>query len=234
MSLHSPHFEDQGKPDGQNSTLDNPISADGAPEVGKVYNVPARQGRAVRLAKGQTITIINTHGTQVCDFWAFNAFDLREYLSMEHLHGYLSHITPKVNDTLVSNRRRPLLTFEFDDSPGVHDTVIAACDLYRYRLLGVTEYHDNCTDNLRMAMLAIGLRASEIPSPLNLWMNTPVRADGSIAWLPTVSKAGDRVEFRAKMDLVVVMSACPQDMVPINGENNMPVELHFRVDQPNK
>jgi uncharacterized protein YcgI (DUF1989 family) len=233
MSLHSRHPEDQGNPDGQNGTLENPISANGRPQVGEVYNVPARQGRAARLAKGQAITIINTHGTQVCDFWAFNACDLREYLSMEHLHGYLSHITPKVNDPLVSNRRRPLLTFEADDSPGVHDTVIAACDLHRYRLLGVTGYHDNCTDNLRMAMLAIGLRASEIPSPLNLWMNTPVRADGSIAWLPPFSKAGDRVVLRAEMDLVVVMSACPQDMVPINGADNAPVDLHFRVDQSN-
>ena len=55
-------------------------------------------------------------------------------------------------------------------------------------------------------------------------MNIPVRADGSIDWLPTVSKLGDRVTLRAEMDCVIVMSACPQDIVPMK-----PVELHFDV-----
>lgn len=223
-------FFDQGEPDGSNPTIGEPISPDGTPRPGVTYRVPARQGRAVHLAKGQKITVINTHGTQVCDFWAFCATDRREHLSMEHLHAYLSHITPKVGDLLITNWRRPILRFLGDTSPGVHDTCVAACDLARYRQLGCAGYHDNCTDNLRMALLAVGDRAQEIPSPFNLWMNTPVGADGRIAWLPTVSKAGDQVVFEAQMNAIIVMSACPQDMVPINGTDNNPTELHFRVD----
>ena len=64
---------DNATPCGTNATLSSPISPDGTPEIGRRYTIPARQGRAVRLAKGQSIRIVNTHGTQVCDTWAFNA-----------------------------------------------------------------------------------------------------------------------------------------------------------------
>ncbi len=220
---------DPGTPDGRNASLESAISADGQPVPGTRYRVPARCGCAVALQAGQRLKIINTHGSQVCDFWAFNAADLEEYLSLEHLHTDLTSVFPKVGDRLVTNKRRAILTFEEDSSPGVHDTVIAACDCHRYRQLGVQGYHDNCTDNLRMALIAIGRRAPAIPAPFNLWMNIPIAADGGIQWLPPVSKPGDHVTFRAEMDCIAVMSACPQDLVPINGEAGETVELHFEV-----
>lgn len=218
------------QPHGTNPTLGTPISPDGRPDPGRLYTVPARQGRAVRLERGQHLTIVNTHGTQVCDAWAIVAGDRDEVLSMPHLHGALSRITLRVGDPLVSNQRRPLLTLTEDTSPGIHDTVVAACDIYRYRSLGVEGYHDNCSDNLRMAMMAIGEAPIAVPAPLNIWMNTPVGADGAISWLPPVSHAGDRVVLRAEVDVIVVLSACPQDLVPINGADNLPRELHFQVD----
>jgi len=220
---------DQGEPDGTNETISSPISADGRPTIGECYQVAARSGRAVRLNAGETIRVINTHGTQVCDFWAFNADDPREFLSMEHLRAQIETIIPKPGQPLATNRRRSILQFMTDTSPGIHDTVIAACDIHRYRSLGVEGYHDNCTDNLRMAMLAIGFRAREIPAPFNLWMNIPVNPDHGIEWLPPVSSPGDYVEFKAEMDCICVMSACPQDLIPVNGIDNKPVELHFEV-----
>ncbi len=220
---------DNGDEDGVNATLTSPISADGRAAPGERYAVPARCGRAVRLDAGQEIRIVNTHGTQVCDTWAFNAAALNEFLSMEHARAWLDRMTPRPGDALVTNRRRPILTFLEDSSPGVHDTFIAACDLYRFRTLGVEGYHDNCADNLRMAMKAVGARVGEVPSPLNLWMNIPIAADLSIGWLPPVARPGDHVLLRAEMDCYVAMSACPQDIVPINGEACSPVELHFEV-----
>ncbi|ARP83839.1 aminomethyltransferase [Bordetella genomosp. 8] len=222
-----PQVADNGEPVGLNNTHLEPISADGRAEPGKVYEVPARNGRAVRLSKGQVIRIINTHGSQVCDTWAFKADDLSEFMSMEHARAMIDRIIPKVGDPLGSNRRRPIMTLTADTSPGVHDTLMAACDAYRYRNLGVEHYHDNCADNMRMALKAIGLRAREVPQPLNLWMNIPVNAEGGVQWLAPVSKAGDYVDLRAEMDCVVVMSACPQDIIPIN--DNRPVEVHFQV-----
>ena len=64
---------DNATPCGINPTLSSPISADGTPEIGRLYTIPARQGRAIRLVTGQSIRLINTHGTQVCDTWAFSA-----------------------------------------------------------------------------------------------------------------------------------------------------------------
>jgi uncharacterized protein YcgI (DUF1989 family) len=193
----------------------------------ELMQIPARQGRAVRLKAGQSIRIVNTHGQQVVDTWAFNADDISEFLSMEHMRAYIDRIRPKPGDALVTNKRRPILTLVEDTSPGVHDTFIAACDIYRYQGLGCTEYHDNCADNLMAGMKALGLTPPEVPSPLNLWMNIPVHGDGSITWEKPASKAGDYVVLRAEMDCVVAMSACPQDIIRINA--NAPTEAHYEV-----
>lgn len=195
----------------------------------ELERVPARQGRAIRLNRGQRLRLVNTHGTQVLDFWAFNAVDLREFLSMEHLRASLGRIMPRAGDSLVSNRRRAILHFEEDSSPGIHDTLIAACDTYRYASLGCREYHENCTDNLFSALRAIGVKAPECPAPLNLWMNIPVAQDGTVAFEAPVSKPGDHVLFRAEIDCIIAMSACPQDMVPVNGAECEPKEVHFRI-----
>lgn len=195
----------------------------------EVFTIPARRGRAARLTKGQAIKIVNTHGQQVVDTWAFNAEDLGEFLSMEHLRATLERIFPHAGDALVTNRRRPILHFAEDTSPGVHDTLMAACDDYRYGLLGCTEYHDNCTDNLYAAMRRLGLTPPECPSPLNLWMNIPVGEGGRTEWGEPASKAGDYVVLRAEMDCVVAMSACPQDILPINGALREPTEAHYQI-----
>ncbi|MCZ6720294.1 MAG: urea carboxylase-associated family protein, partial [Proteobacteria bacterium] len=173
--------------------------------------------------------LINTHGTQVVDTWAFNKIDMTEFMSMEHTRTALSAIIPKVGDAMVTNRRRPILTLVEDTSPGIHDTLCAACDRYRYELLGVKGHHDNCTDNLRTGLDELGLKAPGTPAPWNMFMNIPVAPDHSIAFEPTVSKAGDYVLLRAEMDLVIAFSSCPQDIVPINGPDCNPVEAHFEV-----
>ncbi len=214
---------------GTNVTVSSPISHDGLPELARKYLIPARQGRAVRLSKGQHLKVINTYGTQVCDMWALNAHSLQEFLSMEHVRPWINRLTPRVGDALVTNHRRPILTLLKDTSPGVHDTTIASCDIYRYSTLGVEGYHDNCADNLRLALQAIKQQVPEIPSPFNLWMNTPYKADGTLDWLPPVSKAGDYMLFQAELDCIVVMSACPHDLLPVNGKDCIPHDLHFEV-----
>ena len=189
--------------------------------------ISARSGKAAHLKKGQVIKIINTHGHQVVDTWAFNADDLDEFLSNEHMRQKLNSIFPKPSEPLYTNKRRPILILEEDTSPGIHDTLMAACDIYRYQQLGCMLYHENCDDNLHAAMKEIDLSAPSTPSPLNLWMNIPVGTTGDCGWEPPVSKPGDFVCLRAVMDCVIVMSACPQDLVPINAGN--PVEAHFQI-----
>ncbi len=191
--------------------------------------IPARRGKAITLTRGQHVKVINTHGQQVVDTWAFNRAALTECMSMEHTRTALSRIRVHVGASLVTNQRRPILTLVEDTSPGIHDTLIATCDRYRYALLGCTTYHDNCTDNLAAALAALGLQTSETPSPWNLFMNIPVQADGSLSFEPPVCKPGDYVLLRAELDCVVAFSACPQDIVPINGAAGIPTEVHIEL-----
>jgi uncharacterized protein YcgI (DUF1989 family) len=173
--------------------------------------------------------VVNTHGSQVVDTWAFNAADLTEWMSMEHSRAYYLKLRPAVGDTLVTNQRRPILTLVEDTSGGVHDTLIAACDNPRYALLGCTEYHDNCADNLTAGLAELGLTKQTTPSPLNLFMHIPWTVEGALSWEEPVSRPGSYVTFRAEMDAVIAFSACPQDILPINGRLRQPTEAHFHI-----
>jgi uncharacterized protein len=196
------------------------------------FSVAARRGKAVRLKRGQVVRVINTFGQQVVDTWAFVDGDLHESMSMEHTRAWLSRVMPKPGDVFVTNHRRPILTMVADTSPGVHDGLIAACDRYRYELLGCKDYHDNCTDNLAAAMAELGLAAPKTPSPLNLFMNIPVHDDDTVTFDPPVSRPNDHVDLRAELDCIVAFSACPQDIVPINGVDRKPTGFDFVVLEP--
>ena len=195
-----------------------------------LITIPARKGKAALVAANQHIRVVNTHGSQVVDTWAFAQQDMKEFMSMEHTRTTLAKMVPAVGDPLYSNRRRPIVTLTEDTTAGIHDTLMAACDTHRYALLGCNGYHDNCTDNLAAALFALQRTAPETPSPLNLFMNIPWSDTGELAFEPPVSKPGDYVVLRAEMDLVIVFSACPQDMVPINGTDQRPTEAHFLVE----
>jgi hypothetical protein len=192
-----------------------------------LQTIKARSGKAARMKAGQQVRVINTHGHQVIDTWAFNAGDLREFMSMEHSRGHMMTVFPKLGDSLRTNHRRPILTITEDTTPGIHDTLIAACDSHRYKLLGVEGYHESCTENLALALRELGLEPPETPSPLNLFMNIPVSPTGALSFEPPLSKPGQYTTLRAEMDLVIVFSACPQDIIPVNGLN--PTEAHFSI-----
>jgi len=192
-----------------------------------LQTIPARQGKAVRIAKDQQIRVINTHGAQVLDTWAVSAADTREYMSMEHTRSINSRWAIQTGLVFVSTRRRPMLTVIADTTPGAHDTLLCACSIEIYRELGVTGYHDNCEDNLHAALRDAGLTLPVTPAPLNLFMNIPIDADGSIRREPPSSRPGDAITFRAEMDLWMIFSACPQDITIINGAERKPTDAHF-------
>ena len=189
--------------------------------------IPAQHARAAYVPKGKKVRVINTHGTQVVDCWAFNADNTAEYMSMEHCRVAFERYRPKKGDVMVTNKRRPILKIMEDSANGAHDTLLAACDRYRYEQLGHKGYHRNCTDNLWETMIGAGYKITETPSPFNLWQNTPVEADGTIKPNPPQYKRGDFITMRAEMNLVICLSACPQDITSING--NKPRTAHFEV-----
>ena len=169
--------------------------------MSETITIPARRGKAAYVAANQVIRVINTHGEQVVDTWAFNRHDISEFMSMEHTRSSLRRMIPQVGDSLVTNRRRPILTVLEDTSGGIHDTLLAACDRYRYEQLGCTEYHDNCTDNLAQGLAELSLTPPDTPSPLNLFMNIPWAPDGSLSLKPPISMPNCYIRLRPRWTL---------------------------------
>lgn len=190
----------------------------------------AREGIAIPLGIRERLRIINLTGSQVVDTWALKAADPGEYLSMEHTRVILAKLVPQVGDHLYSSRREPLMTLTADTSPGVHDTLMAACDEPRYRLLGVTGAHASCADNYRSALSRLDIEMNFVPSPLNLFMNIPWDEDGRLEFRPPVAHAGDSVTLTATAEIVVVLSACPMELNQVNGYE--PSDIGFEVLAP--
>ena len=123
----------------------------------EIVTIPARGGKAVSIRQGQAVKVVNTHGEQVVDTWAFKAGDLSEFMSMDATRATLKKLIAGVGDSYLfeptkahtDGRGRHI-------SAGIHDTLMAACDNERYGLLGCTDYHDNCADNLRSGMQGVG------------------------------------------------------------------------------
>jgi len=186
--------------------------------------VPAREGRGVRVEAGQRFRIVDVEGQQAGDLFAFSARDPSEYASAEHTRVFAKtpeeakncRLFPRVGGYFVTNRREPILYFEEDHSPGHHDMLVAACDAKRFELLGLPD-HPSCAANLRRVMAEFGHDAIEIPQPINLFANFPVHDDGTFTLEVSDTKPGDYVTFRAEMDAIVVLSACPHDVLPCYG-----------------
>jgi uncharacterized protein YcgI (DUF1989 family) len=194
-----------------------------------LHEIPARSSKAIPLAKGQAVRLVNTHGSQVVDTWALNRRDTSEFLSVEHTRRMLYRLFPEKGDALYSNRRTKLLLLEEDTSPGRHDMLLAACDKWLYQHYGCPPGHANCRDNYLAALFEAGFDAHLVPNPLNLWMNIPVSDDKMIALAMPLSKPGDEVVLRALTEIVVVFSACPMDVTPINGADKTPRPVHYEI-----
>jgi uncharacterized protein len=191
--------------------------------------IPAREGRAWRVKAGASFRVIDVEGLQVGDLWAFNEADPGEYHNAPHTRVECGRLFPRVGESFWSNRRRPILTLVSDDSPGVHDMLMAACDPERFVRLGWVGPHASCQDNLLRALRELGVDSDVVPQPINLFMNTPVDSRGDIEQGAPYTKAGDSVTLRAEMDVICVLSACPQDIVRTNAGDPTPLAVELGV-----
>jgi len=191
--------------------------------------VPAATGKSFVARAGQHIAVAQRDGGQVVDLFVFTYPEADEYLSAQHTRVSSGRLFPRAGEPFLSNRRTPIVTLIADSSPGVHDMLIAACDPMRYQLLGASA-HPNCEQNLATAMREAGVELRVVPQPVNLFMNVPVRPDGSLELAPSPAGPGDRVVLRAERDVLVVVSSCPQDMLPIN--NGAPKDVDVAIYDP--
>lgn len=181
-------------------------------------DLPPGQGAAVWIAAGGRVRIVNSEGGQVVDTWAFSAADPAEHLSMEHSRSAVYSLLFAPGDRLVTNRFRPIIEIVADTSPGIHDTLHAACSRASYRFYGVEPPAMACEDNLRAALGNQGIAwPGSIPCPWNLFEHAPVVEGMKLVDEPSAAQPGDNVELVALMDLLLVCSACPSTVGGISG-----------------
>src|SRR5262245_55538810 len=175
--------------------------------MGEGMRIEARTGTGLRLAKGDRLRLIDIEGAQSGDLMAFRAGDIGEWLSNGRSFDYAGKIYLSTGDTLYSNRSNPMLTIVRDEV-GRHDFLYAPCSREMYRTQYGLADHPNCLDNLARALAEHGVTADRVPTAFNFFMNARVERDGALVISAPTSKAGQSIELRAEMDLLVAISAC--------------------------
>jgi uncharacterized protein YcgI (DUF1989 family) len=193
--------------------------------------IPGGRGAALRLKRGEKLRIIDLEGGQSGDLLAFSS-DGRERLSNGRTFDYGGTIYVSTGNVLWSDRSNPMLTIVADEV-GRHDFLYASCSLEMYRIqYKVSDYHPNCTDNLRSALHDLGVEPDVLPTALNFFMNVEIAADGRLSFAPPRSRAGDSMTVRAEMDLAIALSVCPASACNggNGGEKTTPIAFEILTD----
>jgi urea carboxylase-associated protein 1 len=180
------------------------------------------------LKKGQTLRILDLGGNQAVDTLFYNAHDPAErYSAVDTIRAH-GNIYLTTGSRLLSTEGRVMLTITADTC-GRHDTLGGACaaesNMVRYALEKYPMH--NCRDNFLLAMAgsATAMTKRDLTSNINFFMNVPVTPEGVLTFEDGISHAGKCVEMRAEMDVIVLVSNCPQLNNPCNGYNPTPVRM---------
>jgi urea carboxylase-associated protein 1 len=125
---------------------------------------------------------------------------------------------------IYSDMGRRLLTI-VEDTCGRHDTIGGCCSAESNELRYGVKDTPSCRANFLRALAPFGLGRRDVVANLNFFMNVPVEPDGTMAIVEGLSKPGDHVDLLAEMDVLVVVSNCPQTRNPCNGFNPTPIRL---------
>ena len=190
--------------------------------------IPERSAAAFRLAAGDTLVVIDPKGEQVADLLAFNAADMEEVISSGRTLDYAGRIYLTTGDGLYSNRSNVLLEI-VADTVGRHDFLLTPCSIDTFHhFYPDLPPHRGCFGNLAEALAPYGVTPDRIPVAFNCFMNVPVDGEtGRLRVLPPLSRAGDRITFRAAMDLVIGLTACSAP--DSNGGSFKPID--FRIER---
>ena len=191
-------------------------SGEGRPTA-QVHRIERQSGVGFCLARGDVLVVIDPQGEQVSDLVAFAAAQPQEWLSSGRTFDYNETISLTSGHVLYSNRSRPMFTLLRDDV-GRHDFLLTPCSTQTFELLyppGTAAGHPSCFGNLVAALEPFGIQPDQIPTTLNIFMNVVVEEGGRLRIGPPTSTAGQRLELRAEMDLIVGLTACSAE-----GSNN--------------
>jgi uncharacterized protein YcgI (DUF1989 family) len=172
------------------------------------HHIAPQTGVAFTVQQGQVIRVIDVNGEQVADLVCFARQNTEEYLSSGRSIDYNEKLFLSAGDILYSNRSNPMLSIT-RDPVGKHDFLFAPCSQEMFQLTyNATEAHPNCLDNLAACLEPFGIQAFHIPTAFNIFMNVAITATGRVTVQPPLSKAGDFIDLRSEMDLIVGVSAC--------------------------
>jgi uncharacterized protein len=185
-------------------------------------------GFSYELLAGQVLRIVDVEGNQAVDTLFYNARDLDERYSANDTVRAQRNLYLTTGTRLLSSEGRTMLSI-IADTCGRHDTIGGACSAesnqVRYAL--DKKYMHNCRDSFLLALSRYGRGMSkrDLSSNINFFMNVPVTPEGRLSFEDGVSAAGRYVELCAEMDVLVLISNCPQLNNPCNAYNPTPIRL---------
>lgn len=180
------------------------------------------------IKKGQIFRIVDIEGNQAADTFFFSADDVSERYSAQDTIREQGAIYLTTGTKLLSNLCRTMLTI-IADTCGRHDTLGGACaaesNMVRYALN--TRFMHSCRDTFLLEMAKSGYEVTkrDLAHNINFFMNVPVTPDGDLKFDDGVSDAGKYVEMRAEMDVLCLISNCPQLNNPCNAYNPTPIQV---------
>jgi len=184
--------------------------------------VPAGQPFSALVAAGQVLRLVDLEGQQAIDFLCYNAHDHTERYHAANTIKVAGNVYLGKGTVLRSVKARPMMTI-VEDTCGGHDTIFGCCsfelDEVRY---GATNPRC-CQRNFEEELARHGMDARDVVSNMNFFMRVPVGADGAAAIVDGISKPGDFVDLRAEMDVLAVLSNCPEALNPATGERPTPI-----------
>jgi urea carboxylase-associated protein 1 len=188
--------------------------------------VPARAPWDHVVGAGQTLRMVDLEGNQAIDFLMYVLADDAERYSAQDTIAAQGNIFLRAGSVLLSNEGRPMATVT-GTSVAYHDTIGGACscESNTLRYGHHTKGQHACVENFLQANARHGRGKRDMVSNINWFMNVPVEADGALGIVDGISAPGLYVDIRAEMDIVAVVSNCPQINNPCNGFNPTPVRM---------
>ncbi|MGJ4909344.1 urea amidolyase associated protein UAAP2 [Bradyrhizobium sp. HKCCYLRH2060] len=194
-----------------------------------VFDIPAEQPWSRVLNKGQTLRIIDSEGEQAVDALMYVADDTAERYSAQDTLRVQGSAYLELGTRLISNRGRVMARITADTC-GRHDTSAGccSCESNAVRFGEATRYLHACRENFILELSRYGLTKRDIVSNLNFFMNVPIDPNGNFTVLDGPSAAGNYVDVTAEMDVLFVISNCPQVNNPCNGFDPTPIRVEIR------
>ena len=200
------------------------------PEAATFRQVVEAGDYFIKIVKqGQTVRILDMEGNQAADTLFYRADNPTERYSAIDTIREQGNVYLTAGTLLLSTEGNPMLEI-VADTCGRHDTLGGACatesNTVRYGLQ--TKCMHACRDSWMLAVAEheeYGLSKRDITHNINFFMNVPVTSEGGLTFADGISDAGKYVELTAKMDVIVLISNCPQLNNPCNAYNPTPIEV---------